>query len=144
MTLIENIFVILIVFALAAVIIASFMRLNENNALAEAHANILGLLSDARARTLASESNSSYGVHFEADRAVFFKGALYDSSDASNEIYLLPSVLTVSSISLGGASDVIFARLSGNSSAAGTLTIQSVSDSSKSRTISIYATGIAK
>lgn len=122
-----------------------FSGFRESTRLTEAHTALVGLLRDARARTLASESNSVYGVHFETNLASLFKGAVYNSSDSSNENYVLPNTVEISAINLaGGAQDIVFARLSGLASASGDVTVRSVSDSSKTKTITIIGSGAVK
>ena len=76
---------------------------------------------------------------------VLFRGAIYDSLDANNEAVALDSALeiypTPPSLT-GGGSDVIFDRLTGKTNQDGTVIIRVKSDTSKTRTITINATGV--
>ena len=119
----------------------AFSSFRDAGALDEASAAVLSLLRDARARTLSSQGNTTYGVHFEETKAVLFSGAAYNSADASNEPYIFSTSVKISAINLGGPADVIFQRLTGAASASGTITLQSKKDSSRTKTITILATG---
>ncbi len=144
-TLLEILLGIGIILLVVVLLSSSLSNFRENNLLTEADATILGLLRDARPRTLASSGNTTYGVHFEETKAVLFKGASYNAADSSNEIYLLPGILNISLINLGGGLvEVIFQRLSGGASSFGTITIISRGDSSKNRVVTILATGSIK
>ncbi len=141
-TLVEALVALAIV-AVAAALIGSVMSsFGESNKLTEADSGIIGLLRDARSRTLASEANSNYGVHFENTRAVLFQGDIYNQASPSNEAYELPSSIEIYNIALtGGVSDLVFTRLYGTTTASGTVHLRSRNDPSKTKTISVYSTG---
>lgn len=144
LTLIEILVSLSVILIVAGLLISALASFRENNLLTEAQSNIIGMLRDARSRTLGSVGNSAYGIHFEAAKAVLFKGESYDALDPANEAYNLPSILQVSDVSLGGLSDVVFSRLTGVASSFGTVTIESKGDSQKTRVITILSTGIIK
>ena len=98
----------------------------------------------ARSETLASENKSSWGVHFGSSQIVRFKGSSYSSSDPSNISINLPEGTTISSINLGGSSEVIFERLTGRTVNTGSIKIELTSNSMSSTTINIYASGLAE
>ena len=110
----------------------------------EARAKVLSELSLARIQTLGAEGKSSWGVHFEETRLVRFKGSSYSASDPSNLEILLPAGAKIGLISLGGASEVIFERLTGRAASIGTIRIELTSDALASTTITIYASGLAE
>ncbi len=143
-TIIESLIGIAIIAIIATIFVSLFGSFRGTSELTEVHTTIVGMLEDARARTLAAESNSAHGVHFETARAVLFRGNSYNASASSNEPYLLPGTVTISTISLGGPADVVFTRLVGTTTASGTITLQSVSDVTRTRTITILSTGIVK
>ncbi len=139
-TLIELLVAIAIIGALAAILVSALSNFRAFANLTEAHVTILGFLRDARSRTLASKENNVYGVHFETGKAVLFKGAVFNSGDPSNEEYLLPPKVSITSISLtGGASETVFTRLMGTTTASGTITLSN-SDSA-TKVITIFSTG---
>lgn len=140
-TLLESLIGIAIVVVLITLIWSGFSSFRESAQLNEAHSVILGMLREARSRTLSSEKNTQYGVHFEPTQIVLFGGSSYNSGSASNEPYAFPPLARISSINLGGPMDVVFARLIGNASVSGTITIESVSNISKTKTITILSSG---
>ena len=104
--------------------------------------SILAISKLAQTKTLASEGASQYGVHFEADKYVFFKGDTYIDGAADNEVHQLPSRLDIYSIVLnGGGNDVIFERISGITNQDGTIGLQITSDPSQTKTINISPFG---
>lgn len=140
---IEIIFVVLIILVMGAVLVSpfvSFQRATELNATTE---QILSFLFEARSKTLASEGETIYGVHIETSRVVLFSGATFVDGTASNVVFTFPSGVQVSSLALnGGGSDVIFTRLTGETTQHGTITTRSVTDG-RTRTITIQQTGNA-
>lgn len=105
---------------------------------------VLGALEEAHARTLASDDDDVYGVHFETDQVILFKGTSYTSGDPDNDARPLPARTEIASMSLGGGDDVLFERLTGNASPTGTVTISDMHEVSASSTVTIYATGLSE
>lgn len=143
-TLIEILFALVIIFLLAAIAVAAFSSFRQNSLLKEVRAKVLEEIHLARAQTLGAEGKSSWGVHFEETRVARFRGAAYSPADPSNQEILLPPGTKISSISLGGSSEVLFERLTGRTANIGTVTMELTSDSAASATITIYASGIAE
>jgi type II secretory pathway pseudopilin PulG len=142
-TLIETIVAIGVLVLLAVVIISGFVSLRGNTALESTGENIVALLSEARSKTLASEESSQYGVHFEANRAVFFKGASFMEGQPDNDEFLISSLVEISDINLdGGGPDVIFKKLTGKTDNYGTITLALKANPAKTKDIVIQATGI--
>ena len=144
-TLIELLFVIAIILILSTITIEGFQvfatRANHTKA---AHV-VLGVLQEAHARTLASMDDTSYGVHFGTESAVLFSGTVYDPGDANNDVRGLPARTQITNVSLSNSEhEVHFARLSGDASPTGTVTISSTRDPSASSTIIIYRTGLSE
>lgn len=140
-TLIEILLVLAIMVILASIILPSFGKMRENQVLKSTTSEVISVIDKARSQSLSSVGSSEYGVHFQTDKIVLFKGITYSSSDAENEDIILTIPATISTISLtGGAVDVYFDRLSGAPSKSGTIVI---SVSSLSKTITISATGTA-
>ena len=140
-TLIELLISTAVIVVLVILFYGGFTSFRESSQLSEAHSVIVGMLRDARSRTLSSEKNTEYGVHFETNHTMLFLGNVYDSGSSSNEIYNFPSLARISSINLGGSTDIVFARLAGSASASGTITLESVSNPSKTKTITILSSG---
>lgn len=134
---------LLIVFAVLAVIfsvvIPQFSKMRENQALKNGAQDILSSLNKARSQTLASLNSSEYGMHFQSDKVIIFKGAVFSGGDASNEAIDITAPATISNIALtGGGNEIYFNRLSGAPNKIGAIT---VSTSSYSKIITISATG---
>jgi hypothetical protein len=104
--------------------------------------NIITLLNEARSKTLASLDDSEYGVHFEANRMVLFKGNLFTEPDPDNKETVFNPTVYISNISLtGGGVNVIFNRLIGKTDEDGTITIALTSDPTINNVVHIYSTG---
>lgn len=140
-TLLEILISVAILAIVATMFVGVFGGWRASGDLEDARSNIIGMLKDARSKTLASESNAAYGVHFETLKTVLFKGAVYNALDPANKNYILPSSAEISNINLtGGAVDTVFTRLLGTTTASGTITIESKRDQN-TRVITIFATG---
>lgn len=136
----------LIVFAaiglMVAIVLPQFSKVKENQVLKTALGDTLSAVSRARGRTLASQNSSEYGVHFQSDKVIIFKGKVFSAVAPDNEEVSIVSPASITNVTLGGVSgtsgDMYFARLSGSPSASGTVTITT---SSYSKVITISATG---
>ena len=143
LSLLEIIIVIGILALLAALGTGSLLQFSKTTDLNSSVEGSVSLLLEARSKTLSSQEESQYGVHFESDKIVLFKGAAYSSSDPLNEETVLPLPIETASISLnGGGSDVIFKRLTGETDQYGTVTFRLKSDTSRTRILIILATGV--
>ena len=89
-----------IVAIIATILFVAFGAFRESNDLQSAQETIIGILRDARSRSVGSQDKKTYGVHFEATKAVLFKGSVYSASDSANEAYILPTLVKISSITL--------------------------------------------
>ncbi|HEY4521564.1 MAG TPA: prepilin-type N-terminal cleavage/methylation domain-containing protein [Candidatus Paceibacterota bacterium] len=140
-TLIELLVSIAVVVVVSILVTSGFNSFRESSQLNEAHSAIISILRDARSRTLSGNKNTQYGVHFETNQIVLFAGSSYSSGSSSNEPYATPSLAKVSVINLGGSSDAVFTRLTGFSSASGTIMVSSISNPQKTKTITIFSSG---
>jgi len=122
------------------IVLPQFSKSRENQVLKNGVADILSSVNKARGNTLASLNSSEYGIHFQIDRVVIFKGTSFSSEDSNNEIINITTPANISDITLlGGVSDIYFHRLTGAPSTTGTITI---STGSYSKVITILATGV--
>lgn len=141
---VEILIVVAVIVAILAVVIPQFSQSRENQVLKNAVSDVLSNLDKARSETLASVDSSAYGVHFQSDKVIIFKGTVFSANDANNETTNIVSPASVSNVTLGGVSgstgDLYFNRLSGMPSKTGTIT---VSSPAFSKTITISATGTA-
>ena len=107
---------------------------------------VVAALRLAKSRTLASEGALQYGVYFDAistpSQYTLFQGSSYATRDtAKDEIAVLQKTIEISAISLGGGNEVVFERVTGSPSAAGTITFRQVADSSRTKVVSVLASG---
>jgi prepilin-type N-terminal cleavage/methylation domain-containing protein len=141
-TLIEILVVIVIMAILVTIVLSVFPKFNKSQALDKDAETIVQILRQARSQTLSSKNATQYGVHFGSSAATLFSGSTYSSSASDNQVFTLQtSDLIVSTGLTGGGSDVIFIRLSGETSQYGTITVSSPTLST-TRTVTIYKTGV--
>ena len=140
-TLIE-ILVVIGVISILIVMAAAGLRLFEGKTQLKSQAqNILTILELARTKTLASEGASQYGVRFEQDKYILFKGSAYQEGEENNKTYQLPGQLKINSIDLTGEGDiVVFQRLSGQASSSGTIELGTITQPATT-TITIHPSG---
>jgi len=145
-TLIELLVIIgamIILMALAAPAFRIFQKESDLNDSAEEIINILRL---AQNKTLASEGASQWGVYFSTSTSphqyVLFQGTDYDSRVvSSDEVHKLPKSIGIYEINLGGGSEVVFNRVSGETNQSGNIKIRLISDISKTKIIYIENSG---
>ncbi len=140
-SLIEILVAISIAGILGAISISVFSRLSNATSL-DRDANIV-LSHITKARTLAIDSVNSltHGINFGSTTVKVFSGTVLTTSNIES-IYTLQGGSRISAISLSNATtSLYFNKLTGNPSATGNIT---VSQGSNSKTIIIYATGIAE
>ena len=107
--------------------------------------NVLTMLDEARKSTLSSYNSSQYGVHFETNRVVLFRGATFTEPNPENEEYNFSDIIEISTISLaGGVDDVIFERISGETSATGTIEVSLLAGSTTSKLITVHGSGLVE
>ena len=142
--LVEVLVVLAIVVMILGIVLPSFKTMKESSVVKSGAQDILSALDKARSKTLASVNSSEYGVHFEANKIVVFRGVSYFQNDANNEIIDIVPPSAISNVTLGGVSgvsgDIYFSRLSGAPSKTGTITI---GISSLFKNVTISATGLA-
>jgi len=144
-TLVEVLVVIAILIIISALTFASFFNLDDRQALDVSVKQIDSFLEEARSLTLASKDASQYGVHFDTESITRFRGSVYSETDPDNVVSNLHNKIQISDVSLsGGGNEVIFDRLTGNTSQSGTITISLKSDPTQTRIITIEATGIVQ
>lgn len=142
-TLVEIVVAIGIMIALASVIVSGFLNFRKASLLNASAEIVASELLGARTKTLSSEGGYQYGVHFQSDRVVLFRGATYSAGDPNNVETVLPSAAEISAITLtGGGADLVFARLTGATSQNGSVTVRVKSDVARTRTVSVTQTGI--
>ena len=141
-SLIELIATLSILFVLALIVMNTFVSFKKNEGLTMDTDTIVSVLRQARNQTLTSKNSSNYGVHITSTKVTLFTGSTYSSGNANNQDFVLSSNDTILTITLtGGGSDVIFNRLTGETSQNGTVVV-SASGISGTKTVTIYKTGL--
>ena len=144
-SLIEMLVVLATTIIVATIVVDSFSKTTGPKALDRNIRVALSLIEQARNATLSAKNSSVYGVHFETTKAVMFTGSSYSDSAPSNIVEPMGSVVQISAISLsGGGSNVIFNRLTGETGQSGTVKLSLIASSTQSKTITIFATGLAE
>ncbi len=123
------------------IITAGFNRFSQSQALTATAADVVSVLDTARSKTLASEGNSAFGVHFATSSVTLFQGNTYATGTATNVVTTFDRKITLSSSLTAGRGDVVFRRLTGETDTVGIITL-SVIGGSASTTISISQTGL--
>lgn len=140
----ELITVISIITILIFIVFSKFSSVREGQVIKSAVEGVLSSIDRARGETLSSLNSSEYGVHFQSDKVIIFKGKVFSSGASDNESIDLTTPASITNITFGGVSgtsgDVYFNRLSGMPSTTGTI---SINTASYSKIITISATGSA-
>lgn len=141
-TLVEILVVISILAILIIVVVPSFSKLRERQSLNNAVADVMTSLNKAISQTSASLDSSEYGVRFESNKVIIFKGQVFSSGDATNETINIISPAIISSVILNSVNSIpaelYFNRFSNIVSKTGTIT---VSTTNFSKIITIGALG---
>lgn len=142
-TFIEILITTSIIAVIFGIIIFSFNGTKDRELLKKDTNSVVAVLDEAKSKTLSFKDSSQYGVHFEEFDVIEFAGTSYSSGDLQNQITNLDPAVHISSILLNGNStDVIFDRLTGETSQYGTITLTLKNNPSVSKTITIYSTGV--
>jgi len=139
MTIMELLVIVAVLGIILSIVLPQFSKIKENQVLKSATSDVLSSVNKARSQTLSSLSSSEYGVHFQSDQVIIFKGTVFSAGAGDNEIINIIPPAAISTITLtGGGSDIYFNRLSGVPSASGSII---VSSTNFTKTITISATG---
>jgi prepilin-type N-terminal cleavage/methylation domain-containing protein len=143
LTLIEILVVVAIGAFLLAATLSGMRSIVSSKSLDADAARVAAELRRARSLTLSSKYAKQYGVHLATSSVTLFEGSAYSSGSATNTITRLNSSDMIATTTIvGGASDIVFARLTGTTTQSGTITITRVATTSDSATVTIYPTGI--
>ncbi|MFA6000334.1 MAG: hypothetical protein WC783_05180 [Candidatus Paceibacterota bacterium] len=141
-TIIELLVIFSIITVLFSIISFKFLDMREQQVLKNTVNDVVSSVNKARSQTLSSLLSSSYGVHFETDKIIIFKGTVFSAGAGDNEVTEIISPATISNVTLNGSSgtsgDFYFNRLDGVPSKTGTVTI---STDSSSVVLTISTTG---
>ncbi|MBI3335117.1 MAG: hypothetical protein HY001_01290 [Candidatus Portnoybacteria bacterium] len=142
-TLAEILLVVVFIALMVSATLIVFSSLGTRASLESSADHIISTLKKAQYNTISSKDLSGYGVHFEQNQYVLFKGLTYTAGALENETYPLPPGITLASIALAGGNDVVFLRIDGRTANTGSLVLQIGSNPSPSRVIVVEASGNA-
>jgi len=143
-TIIEILIAIAVISIISSIVVLNLSKFRNEQALKNTTIDIVSLLNKAKQNTLSSINSNSYGVHFETDKITLFVAPTYSSGTNTNEVSIFSTTVkipTSGGINVGGGSDVIFERLTGET-IGGTIIVQQKSNVSRQKTITISKTGI--
>ena len=139
LTFIEVILVIALfgfVFSVAAPFTSQTTGLRQVTAASEL---VIDALRQSQFSAMHGRSPQRFGVHFEADRFVMYRGATYSAVDPENDVHLLGEDIELAWSLDGGVPDILFDNHRGLPAATGTIT---VTGAGYSRTIAVGAEGM--
>ncbi len=141
-TLVEFLIVIGIISILVATAVISAFTFRANTELTTSTNNFMEDVRSVQSQTLASENDSSYGVHLEESRYTLFRGSDFASRNtAFDEVRVLPPRVEFASWSLGGGDDLVFDRVTGSTQNSGTVTLSLISAPSQTKTVNLSPSG---
>ena len=141
MLLVLGVFGVLIILSLPA--LRGFQKETD---LTNTVAEVVSILRVAHSRTVSSEGDIQHGVYFNASTSphqyTLFRGASYASRTVTfDEVYELPDAVNFSIISFGGGKELVFDRITGNTSQSGSTVLILSADSTKTETIYVESSG---
>jgi prepilin-type N-terminal cleavage/methylation domain-containing protein len=144
-TLMEILGVVAVMTILMTIVLTSFTTLNKNQALDKTAKYVASIIEEARGNTLFSKNDAQYGIKFASSSVTLFKGATYSAGSSDNVVYELNPLVSISNISLsGGGSEMVFDRLTGNTTQTGTITLSLNSSTTTRVYVSFSKTGIVE
>lgn len=142
-TLIEVLVGIFVILIVSSVIAGAFREFRDTQVLNDNAENTANLINEARSKTLASKKSLQYGIHMETSRLVIFEGDVFGEPNPTNREIAISPQIEISSISLNeGVNDVIFQKLTGETSQYGTITLRLKRNPSKTKSVNIGQSGI--
>ena len=140
-TLIELLIVIAIVSLLVVITLARFTTFGRQVDIDIASQQLISALQLARNQTVASEDETVYGVHFEANKYVLFKGSDYSTSTDTKEFNLDKVELYEINLLPAGSPNVVFTRIRGGTQNTGNIRVRLIAEPSRTKNIVINSLG---
>ncbi len=151
LSIVEIIVSVAILSLFATISLYSFFALSRRSALDTSATIVKSVLTEARSKTLAGESGTRYGVYFSSSSVTTFSGTSYTANASGNVVSPLQSGVTISNVSLAGGGacsssscNIIFNRLTGETSLAGTSTVTLRGQDGATTSVTIFGTGIVE
>lgn len=122
-TLVEIIIVVGILMIISGGASLLFLTTQANNEREVVVNEVISLLRKQQLRAMNGEDQEVYGVHFEENKYVGFKGSTYVENDSNNIVSNLPLGVSFQSISLGSDSSIIYNKMTGEADTVGTISV---------------------
>lgn len=142
-TLIEIVVVFAILGMLMSVSAMALQNMYRDSAMKTSTNAVYRALTDARNRTLASEGDTVYGVMVSTTSVTRFLGSTFSTGAAGNEVFIFEAGVTATSSLISGGIPIVFARLTGEPSAIGSIFIRD-SLGNATNTLHIYTSGLVE
>lgn len=140
---VELLITVAILVALALLAAPPFLSFRDTQVLNATASEVVALMNEARGSATASKESSAYGVHLEAGRAVYFKGDTFVESSPGNKEVVFDTAARISAIALqGGAVNVVFDQLTGQTSAYGSVTFEASGNPDKRKVVTVLPSGV--
>ncbi len=140
-TLIEILVSVAVIVLLGSAGLVSFNTSRNARDLTTGTQTVLSVFRLAQSKTLAGENDSTWGIRLTSSQIELFQGNTY-AGGSNIKAYALPSSLQITSISLnGGGSEVVFTRVTGETTQSGTFTISVAAAPTNSTGITIDSSG---
>lgn len=140
-SIIEILVSIAIMGILGSISVSVFSGLANSISLDKDASNIVSYINKARTESINSVNSLEHGVLFAAKKVTVFKSTIYSVANTETS-YDISGKSSITAITLtGGATSLYFDKLTGAASKTGTITVTSAGGT-KTKTITIYATGI--
>lgn len=135
-TLIELIISLSIIAILSVGIVVTYQYFKRDTETETAAQKIIASLREVQSRALASQDNSTWGIHLGRNSYVIFSGT-YDQTNPKNETIVLGTSVVIDNISLhNSVNEIIFSKLTGATENYGQFDVVSiVSGSAKTITV---------
>ena len=140
-TFVELLVVMAVIGIIATISTATFRAMYQKATLESGTSEVFDALTDARAKTLASQGSSVYGVHFSSTTVTRFVGDTYTSGASTNSVYTFESSILATSSIISAGGNVLFSRLTGISNATGTIYVYD-SSGAGTTTVIIHGSGL--
>ena len=112
----ELLIVVAVLGVIFSVVIPQFSKSREMQVLKSGVVDILSSIDKARGETLSSLNSSSYGVHFQSDKVIIFKGTGFIPDTVGNEIIDIVTPASITNVTIGivsgSSGEIFFNRLS--------------------------------
>ena len=144
-SLIEILIVVGLIAIISTIAVLNLSNFHNQQILINTTEDVVSLLNEARNDTISSKNSNTYGIHFQTDRAILFAGASFTSNPSNKQINLDSAVIIPISggINLnGGGSDIVFDRITGETTKYGTIIIRLVSKATSQKVVTISKIGV--